>query len=178
MKFGIGQAVKRVEDRVLITGTGKFTDDIDVGEGLSAHFLRSAHAHAIVSSIDFKTASKLPGVHLIATQFELDHEKVGEIKCLDWVKNADGSDVVPTTRSPMARGIVRSVGDIIAMVVATTKEQALNAAELIEVNYEPLPAITDVDSALEADAPQLYPDYPGNKVFHWRVGNHEKALRV
>ena len=53
MKFGIGQAVKRVEDKVLITGTGKFTDDIDVGEGLSAHFLRSAHAHAIVSSIDF-----------------------------------------------------------------------------------------------------------------------------
>ena len=76
----------------------------------------------------------------------------------------------------MARGIVRSVGDIIAMVVATTKEQAINAAELIEVNYEPLPAITDVDSALEADAPQLYPDYPGNKVFHWRVGNHEEAL--
>ena len=176
MKFGSGQAVKRVEDKVLITGTGKFTDDIDVGEGLSAHFLRSAHAHAIVSSIDFETASKLPGVHLIATQFELDHERVGEIKCLDWVKNVDGSDIVPTTRPPMARGIVRSVGDIIAMVVATNKEQALNAAELIEVNYEPLPAITDVDSALEADAPQLYPDYPCNKVFHWRVGNHEEAL--
>ena len=56
MKFGIGQAVKRVEDKVLITGTGKFTDDIDVGEGLSAHFLRSAHAHAIVGSIDFEIA--------------------------------------------------------------------------------------------------------------------------
>ena len=58
MKFGIGQAVKRVEDKVLITGTGKFTDDIDVGEGLSAHFLRSAHAHAIVSSIDFENSIK------------------------------------------------------------------------------------------------------------------------
>ncbi len=177
MKFGIGQAVKRVEDRVLLTGLGRFTDDINVGEGLFVHFLRSIHAHAIVKLIDFEAASKLAGIHLIASQDALDAENIGEIHCLDLVKNSDGTEVSKTTRPPMARGIVRSVGDIVAMIVADTKEQALDAAELIRVKYETLPSVTDTYAALSPDAPQLYPNYPGNKVFHWRVGNHEETLR-
>ena len=72
MKFGIGQAVKRVEDKVLITGTGNFTDDVNVGEGMAIHFVRSAHAHANIKYINFEEASKRSGVKLIATQKELD----------------------------------------------------------------------------------------------------------
>ena len=135
MKFGIGQAVKRVEDQVLLTGYGKFTDDINIGEGLFVHFLRSIHAHANLKLINCEEASKLDGVHLIATQIALDEENIGEINCLDLVKNFDGTEVPTTTRPPMARDKVRSVGDIIAMVVADTKEQALNAAEMIIIDY-------------------------------------------
>ena len=69
LKFGMGQAVKRVEDRVLLTGSGRFTDDINVGEGLFVHFLRSIHAHAIVKLIDFEAASKLAGIHLLLTTY-------------------------------------------------------------------------------------------------------------
>ena len=177
MKFGIGQAVKRVEDQVLLTGHGKFTDDINIGEGLFVHFLRSTHAHANLNLVNCEEASKLDGVHLIATQIALDEENIGEINCLDLVTNSDGTEVSTTTRPPMARDKVRSVGDIIAMVVADTKEQALNAAEMIIIDYEPLPAVIDTNAALAPDAPQLYQNFPNNKVFHWRTGNHEETLR-
>ena len=177
MKFGIGQAVKRVEDKVLLTGSGKFTDDVNVGEGLAVHFLRSTHAHANIKFVDFERASKLDGVHLIASQMSLDADHVGEINCLDLVKNSDGTEISTVTRPPMARGIVRSVGDIIAMVVADTKEKALDAAESILVDYEPLSAVTDTRAALAPGAPQLYPIYPHNQVFHWRVGKYEETLR-
>ncbi len=177
MKFGIGQAVKRVEDKVLITGTGNFTDDVNVGEGMATHFVRSTYAHANVKHINFEEASKLPGVQLIVTQKELDDESIGEIECLDFVKNSDGSEISPTSRPPMARRVVRCVGDIVAMVIAETKEQALDAAELIEIEYEVLPAVVDTKSALAPNAPQLYIEYPGNQVFHWQVGNHDETLR-
>ena len=177
MKFGIGQAVKRVEDRALITGTGNFTDDINVGEGLAIHFVRSAHAHANITNINFEEALMLPGVKLIATQKELDDENIGEIECLDLVTNSDGSEISPTTRPPMARDIVRSVGDIVAMVIAHTKQQALDAAELIKIDFQVLPAVVDTKSALASDAPQLYSEFPRNQVFHWQTGNHKETMQ-
>ena len=177
MKFGIGQAVKRVEDKVLITGTGNFTDDVNVGEGMAIHFVRSAHAHANVKHINFEEASKRSGVKLIATQKELDDENIGEIECLDLVTNSDGSEISPSARPPMARGVVRCAGDIVAMVVAETKEQALDAAELIEIDYDVMPAVVDTKSALAPNAPQLYTQYPGNQVFHWQAGNHDETMQ-
>ena len=176
MKFGIGQAVKRVEDKVLITGTGNFTDDIHVGEGLATHFVRSPHAHANIKHINFEEAAVLPGVVLITTQKELDDENIGDIECLDLVTNSDDSEIIPTTRPPMARGVVRSVGDIVAMVIANTKEQALNAAEMIEIEFDVMPAVVDTASALSSGAPQLYPEYPRNQVFHWQAGNHDETI--
>ena len=177
MKFGIGQAVKRVEDKVLITGSGNFTDDVNVGEGMAIHFVRSAHAHANIKYINFEEASKRSGVKLIATQKELDDENIGEIECLDLVTNSDGSEISPSARPPMARGVVRCAGDIVAMVVAETKEQALDAAELIEIDYDAMPAVVDTESALAPKAPQLYTQYPGNRVFHWQAGNHDETMQ-
>ncbi|MDC3311647.1 xanthine dehydrogenase family protein molybdopterin-binding subunit [Alphaproteobacteria bacterium] len=176
MKFGIGQAVKRVEDKVLLTGTGNFTDDVNVGEGLAIHFVRSVHAHAQINKIEFEQASMQPGVHLIATQSDLDEDNIGEIQCLTLVDNLDGRELIPVSRPPMSRGIARCAGDIIAMIVADTKEQAIDASELIEIDYQPLEAVVDVISAQSDDAPQLYPEYPKNRVFQWRTGNHEATI--
>ena len=175
MKFGVGQRVKRIEDNNLLIGRGKYTDDYMPGDGLAVAFLRSPFAHAKLTHLDMGAARTSQGVHLTASQAEMDADNVGEIHCQQYVENRDGSQIPRTTKSAMARDIIRHAGDIVAMVVADTRQQALDAIELIDVDYAPMDAVCDVYDAVAQDAPQLYECYPNNTVFTWEAGTIDKA---
>ena len=175
MKFGVGQTVRRLEDDNLLIGKGKYTDDHMPGHGLAVAFLRSPFAHAQLTHLDMSTARTSEGIHLVAGQAEMDADNVGEIHCQQYVENRDGSQIPRTTKPAMARDIIRHAGDIVAMVVADTRQQALDAIELIDVDYAPMDAVCDVYEAVAPDAPQLYECYPRNTVFTWEAGTIDKA---
>ena len=175
MKFGIGQTVKRLEDRNLLTGKGAFTDDQMPGKGRAVAFLRAPFAHARITHLDLAAARGCDGVVLAACQADLDADNVGEIHCLFYPENRDGSKVAHTTKPPMARDIVRHAGDLVAMVVAETRQQAMDALDMIEVDFDPLDAVTDVYDAMAADAPQIHSEYKNNIVFDWEAGAIDKA---
>ena len=175
MKFGVGQTVKRIEDAKLLIGEGNFTDDQMPGHGLFVAFLRSPFAHAQLTHLDLSAARISEGVHLVAGQAEMDADNVGEIHCQQYVENRDGSQIPRTTKPAMVRDIIRHAGDIVAMVVAEKRQQALDAIELIDVDYAPMDAVCDVYEAVSPDAPQLYDCYPNNIVFTWEAGTIEKA---
>ncbi|HCD20375.1 MAG TPA: carbon monoxide dehydrogenase, partial [Alphaproteobacteria bacterium] len=172
MKFGVGQAIPRLEDARLITGQGRYTDDIDPGTGLAVAFLRAPMAHARLLSVDVSAAATLDGVHLVATQADLDADGVGEIQCMHWLKNEDGQTMTKVTHPAMVRDVNRTVGDVVAVVVADNDTIAQDAVELIDARYDSLPAVTDVYDAIAPGAPQLYAEYPDNIAFNWVEGNH------
>jgi len=173
MKFGVGQPIPRIEDPRLITGQGRYTDDIEPGTGLAVAFLRAPLAHARLVSLDISAASALDGVHLVVTQADLDADKVGEIKCQHRLTNADGEKMTLVNHPAMVRDVNRAAGDIVAAVIAETDTIALDAVELIDARYDSLAAVTDVYAALEDGAPQLYPEYPRNIAFDWVAGDHD-----
>ena len=175
MKFGIGQTVKRLEDQNLLTGKGAFTDDQMPGQGRTVAFLRAPFAHAAITHLDLSAARSADGVVLAACQADLDADNVGEIQCQFYPVNRDGSKVPKTTKPPMARELVRHAGDLVAMVVAETRQQAMDALDLIEVDYDPLEAVTDVYAAMQPEAPQLHSEYPNNIVFDWEAGTIDTA---
>ena len=175
MKFGIGQTVKRLEDQNLLTGKGAFTDDQMPGQGRAVAFLRAPFAHAGITHLDLSAARSADGVVLAACQADLDADNVGEIQCQFYPVNRDGSKVPKTTKPPMARELVRHAGDLVAMVVAETRQQAMDALDLIEVDYNPLEAVTDVYAAMQPEAPQLHSEYPNNIVFDWEAGTIDTA---
>ena len=178
MKFGVGQAVPRLEDSRLITGKGRYTDDIDPGTGLAVAFLRAPLAHARLVSVDIAAAAALDGVHLVATQADLDADGVGEIHCQHWLQNEDGETMTKVTHPAMVRDVNRAVGDVVAVVVAETDSIALDAVELIDARYDSLVAVTDVYDAIAPGAPQLYDAYPGNIAFNWVAGDHAATNAV
>ena len=177
MKFGIGQSVRRTEDQRLITGTGRYTDDISLPRQTHAYFLRSPHAHAKLIRINTEAARAAPGVIGIATGEDLKKAGLGPVPCMVPLKNRDGSDMPMPERTAIATGRVRFVGDIVAMVVAETHAQAKDAAELIEVEYGELPAVIGTMAALEAGAPQVWDFAKNNVVFDWTLGD-EAPMRA
>ena len=177
MKFGIGQTVKRIEDNSLIQGKGLYSDDNFPGEGAYVAFLRAPVAHADVTMLDISAAQNAEGVLLAASHADMEADGIGEIHCQNYVQNRDGSDVPRTTKSAMVKSRVRHAGDILAMVVAETKKHALDALEMIEVDFDILPAVCDVYAATTQEAPQLYACYPNNIVFDWEAGDIEKAQK-
>src|SRR5215470_17796881 len=138
-QFGIGQPVRRVEDRRFITGHGNYLDDI----------IRPRHAHAVIRAIDTKTANSAPGVLAAFTGEDLARDAIGTIPCLSAVINRDGSPAVLPPHPAIAHGRVRHVGDTVAMVVAESAAAARDAAELIAVDYQPLPAVVETAHALD-----------------------------
>ncbi|HUN50092.1 MAG TPA: xanthine dehydrogenase family protein molybdopterin-binding subunit, partial [Candidatus Sulfotelmatobacter sp.] len=170
-QFGIGQAVRRKEDVRFITGTGRFTDDIGLADQAHIYFLRSPHAHAEVKRIDAGAARRAPGVLGVFTAAEV--AGLGRIKCAApaQLKNRDGSDYFNPGRSQLAADRVRHVGDPLAMVVAESLAAAKDAAELIEVDYVPLPAVTDPLAAIRPGAPQLWDGARNNIALDWELGD-------
>jgi carbon-monoxide dehydrogenase large subunit len=171
-----GAAVRRREDPRLITGHGLFVDDIRLPGMLYAAILRSPHAHARIRRIDVSRARALPGVVAVYTGQDL-RGKVGAIPCAWLIPNADLK--VPE-HPPLAVDTVRYVGDGVAVVVAEDRGIARDALDLIEVDYEVLPAVTDAEQAMAPGAPQLHASVPGNVAFHWKVsgGDVEAAFRA
>ena len=172
-KFGIGQPVRRVEDQRFITGEGRYTDDINLPGQAYGYVLRSPTAHARIASLDVTAAKAAPGVLLVVTAAELD----ASMPCLIPITNRDGSQRADPKHPILCKDEVNYVGDQVAFVVAETRTQAKDAAELIEVEYADLPAVADTAKALAAGAPQVHPEAPGNLAFDWHHGD-EAAVKA
>jgi carbon-monoxide dehydrogenase large subunit len=168
-KYAIGQPVLRSEDPVLVRGEGRFTDDVSVAGQLYAVMVRSRHAHGVIKKIDTEAARKMKGVLGVYTAAEL--ASYGTLKCIVPFKNRDGSEMKKPARHALATDRVRFVGDPVAFVVADTINRAKDAAEAVEVDIEPLPAVTDPEQAVNAGAPQLYDDVPGNVALDYHFGD-------
>ncbi|MGM0584764.1 MAG: xanthine dehydrogenase family protein molybdopterin-binding subunit, partial [Pseudomonadota bacterium] len=168
-KFGVSQPVVRKEDVRLLTGHGRFIDDIAPAEAAHAFFLRSPVAHADIKAIDASAAREAPGVVGILTGPELS-ERIDNSLDGARIKNRDGSTGAKTRRPALADARVRHVGEAVAVVLAETLDQARDAAELIEVDYEDLPAA--VGTAEATEGPEVHPDAaPGNVAFDWAFGD-------
>ncbi len=181
VKFGIGQPVPRVEDRRLLRGEGRYTDDIDLPGQARAFVVRSPWAHARVLSIDTVRAIRSPGVLGVFTASDLAADGVGGLPNLlaaSDLTRPDGSPVYTPPRPALAEGKVAFVGDPVAFVVAETVLQARDAAERVEVEYETLPGIPTLAVATAPGAPALWDECADNVSFRMRVGDHERAARA
>ena len=170
-KFGIGQPVRRSEDRRFLTGTGRYTDDISLPDQAYAYVLRSPHAHAALRGIDIKDAQASAGVLCVLTAADADADGLGVLPSYGLVANRDGRENTVPPHPVLARGRVRHVGDAVALVVADTYAQARDAAEMIEVSYEALPVVIDTAKATQADVAQVWDDQPNNTSFDWELGD-------
>src|SRR5271166_392309 len=177
-QFGIGQPVRRVEDRRFITGRGNYVDDIQRPRQAYAFMLRSPHAHARIGAIDTTAARSAPGVLGVFSGDDLAQDGIGTIPCLSAVTNRDGSPSVLPPHPAIARDRVRHVGDTVAMVVAETTAAGRDAAELITVDYDPLPAVVDTGRALDRGQPLVWDEAPGNLCFDWEVGDGPAVARA
>ncbi|MFO1271469.1 MAG: xanthine dehydrogenase family protein molybdopterin-binding subunit [Rubrivivax sp.] len=166
----IGKSVARREDARFLTGRGQYTDDIVLPGQTYGVFLRSPHAHAKIKSLNTAAAAKAPGVLGIFTG---EHFKaVGGLPCGWLINNIDGTPMKEPKHPVLADGKVRYVGDRVALVVAETLAQAKDAANLIEVDYEVLPAVIDMASAAKAPA-NVHDDAPGNRCYLWHIGDKD-----
>ena len=169
-----GSGIRRREDPRLITGQASYTDDIKLPGLVHAAILRSPHAHARIMSIDADAARSAPGVVAVYTGADTDGV-LNPIPCA-WVVPDSDTKTVPYP--PIAKDVVRYVGDAVAVVVAESRYQAEDAVERINVNYETLPAVISPEAAMQEGAPQLHEDAPNNQAFHWVVagGDAEAAF--
>ena len=168
---GIGASVVRKEDRRLITGKGRYVDDIKLQGMTHAHFIRSPHAHARVKHIDSSAAMQMPGVVGVLTGQQIVDDKVGNLICGWAITSKDGTPMKMGAWPAMAPETVRFAGQAVAVVIAETKNQAKDAAEAVVVTYEELPAAADIRAAIKPGAPQLHPEAPGNIVYDWSIGD-------
>ena len=174
LKFGVGQSVPRQEDPKLLQGQGRYTDDLTLPGQLYAHVVRSPYAHAVLKGMDVSEALAAPGVHAVLTADDL--AGYGDMTCALPLKNADGSPLRTTHRPALARDKLRFVGDPVAVVVAETREQAKDAAELVALDVETLDAVTEASTA--DTAPLLYDDIARNCVLDFAFGDATKVAEA
>lgn len=165
----IGEPIKRVEDRRFTTGTGQYTDDIVLPRMTHAHIVRSPFAHARIRSVNSTATQNAPGVVAVLTGE--DFKEIGGVPCGWQVDFKDGTTMREPKHPILVADKVRHVGDAVAVVIAETKAQAKDGAELLEVDYEELPAVTDSTAALQSGAPRVHDDLPDNMVFDWELGD-------
>jgi carbon-monoxide dehydrogenase large subunit len=147
-KFGIGQSVKRFEDPRLVRGEGRFHDDVNLPGQAYAVLVRSLHAHARILSIDTTAAAAVPGVMAVFTGADLARDGLGTMKMTLKRKRPDGSPMFAPAHRGLTQDRVRYVGDPIGLVIAETLAQAEDAAELVRVEYGPLPSVTSTAEAV------------------------------
>ncbi|MTH97783.1 xanthine dehydrogenase family protein molybdopterin-binding subunit [Roseibium sp. RKSG952] len=172
-KFGIGAPVRRKEDASLITGHGRYTDDHQPDGCLHAYMLRSSMAHARITVGDVNDALALPGVHLVLTAADIADLKPMPTKAR--MRQVDGTAHDCPVQPVLCSDHVRYVGDAIAFIVADSVHIAKSAAELIEVDYDPLDVVTGVEEPLEAGAPLVWPEHGTNQAFVLGHGDKEKC---
>ena len=178
MKFAVGQPVKRIEDTRLITGEGKFTDDLKLPDMVYGVFLRSPYAHAKITSINYEEALKMPGVVEIFTGERLQDEGLSHMSVIDFLQNKDGTPMNASKRPILAVDKVRHVGDPVVFILADTTNQALDASELIEISYDELPCVTDTSKALNSDSPILFEEFGSNSAVDWELGSEDEWKMV
>ena len=175
MRFGLGQAAPRVEDQRFLTGGGRYTDDIDLAGQAWAHMLRSPHAHARIRSVDVEAACSAPGVLAVFTGSDVAADGLGNMPSLAAklvpLERPDGSPMFQPPCPALVRDKVAFVGDYVAFVVAESRSQAQEAAELVEVDYEPLPANVRTADAGAGGAPAVWDDCPDNICFRLEMGD-------
>jgi aerobic carbon-monoxide dehydrogenase large subunit len=165
----IGESVLRKEDYRFLTGAGQYTDDITLTRMAHAVFVRSPHAHALVKSVDTRAAKSAPGVIGVLEGKDVANDKINGLPCGWLITSTDGQPMKEPPHPILALDKVRYVGDHVVMVVAETLEQAKNAAELVEVDYEPLSAVVDVRDAKGGAA--LHDIAPDNHCYKWAIGD-------
>lgn len=161
-KYGIGQPVLRFEDPRLLRGQGRFVNDVNLPGQAYAVFVRSPHAHAKIRSIDTKAASGAPGVAAVLTGHDVVADGLGMPKANMPRKRPDGKPMFAPQRPALVTDRVRYVGDPVAMVIADTLAQAKDAAELVEIDYEPIPSVTLTEDTVKPGAPAVWDDCPDN----------------
>ncbi|HWI36411.1 MAG TPA: xanthine dehydrogenase family protein molybdopterin-binding subunit [Burkholderiales bacterium] len=169
----IGDSVPRTEDPTLLSGKGRYTDDVNEPGQAYAYIVRSQHAHGVLKGINAEAAKAMPGVLAVYTAADL--AAYGPHKCALDFKMRDGTPMKRPVRKSLASGKVRYVGDPVACVVAQTALQAKDAAEAVEVDIDPLPAVTLPSEAAKPGAPQLYDDVPGNVQLDFLWGEPDKV---
>ena len=174
-EFAIGQSVARFEDPRLVTGRGSYVDDIVLPRMAVGFVLRSPHGHARIRSIDTSAAKTAPGVLAVLTGANWEASGLGDLPVPGGLKRRDGSDLYRPRYPALVKDRVRWIGDYVAFIVAETLNQAKDAAELIDVDYEPLPAVVSTAEAAEKGAPLVWDDCPDNICFVSLLGDKEKT---
>jgi len=167
----IGARIQRKEDYRFLTGAGQYTDDVTLPRQTHAAFVRSPHAHAKIKSINAAKAKAAPGVLAVYTGEDIAAAKLGGLPCGWLITDVNGQPMKEPPYPVIAQGKVRHVGERVAVVVAETLEQARDAAELVQVDYEVLAAVADGRLARAKGAPQLHDVAPDNTCYVWALGD-------
>jgi carbon-monoxide dehydrogenase large subunit len=167
----IGARVARKEDYRFLTGAGQYTDDVILPHQSYAAFVRSPHAHAKIKSINTAKAKNAPGVLAVFTGDDLAAAKVGGLPCGWLITDVNGQPMKEPPHPCLAQGKARYVGDQVAVVIAETLDQARDAAELVEVNYEPLKAVVDPAKARTQGGVPVHDAAPDNTCYVWALGD-------
>lgn len=172
----IGKAVKRVEDKRFVTGKGRYTDDIVLPNMAYAYIIRSPYAHAKIVSIDSSAATKAEGVVAVYTGKHIADAGIAGVPC-GWQVNFKNGDTMKEPPHPLlAIDKVRHMGDAVAVVIADSLSIARDAADLVEIEYEELPAVVNAKKATEKGAPLVHEDAPNNLCFDWELGNPKEEV--
>jgi len=171
---GIGAPVRRKEDQRFLSGKGNYTDDINRPGQLHAYLKRSDRPHARINSINIAAAQAAPGVVAVFTGADMAADNIGGLPCGWQIHNKDGSPMAEPPHPVLAQGKVRHVGDPIAVVIAETKQQAKDAAELLDIDLTDLPAVATMAAAQAAGAATVHDEVAGNICYDWHLG--DKAI--
>ena len=171
LRFGSGRGAIRSEDAALVTGAGQFTDDINLPGQAYAAFVRASVAHATIRKVDVVAATRMPGVLAVITGQDIAAENIGGIAPVASFDGRDGKPMYQANMPVLARDRVRFVGEAVAMVVAETPGQALDAAEAVDVSFDQLAAAADVERAIASGAPAVWPEVPDNVALDWEHGD-------
>ncbi len=173
--FGIGQPVRRVEDVRFLTGRGRFVDDMELPHQAHAVVVLSPHAHARIRRIDPSAVRAAPGVICVLTGEDVKADRLGGLLPKFMPEDAGGPKGLRTRRPILVADRVRCVGDRVALVVAETLAQARDAAERLVIDYEPLPAVANIEDAVKAGAPAVWDECPGNVSFMLANGDEKST---
>ena len=177
-RFGASRSQKRLEDDRLLTGKGRYSDDLEFPRQCWLVLARSPHAHAKISGIDLGAAKAANGVIAAWTMADLRADGVGHIPFPPLFKRADGSPMAAPPRTPLAEGKVFYVGQPVAAIVAETRVQAQDAAELLAIEYEDLPCVVDAKAAIAPGAPLVWPEATGNIAAQTEYGDAAKVAEA
>ena len=177
-EYGFGQSLLRREDERLLTGHGRFTGDIDLPRQAHGQVLRSPHAHAEIRAVDASAAKEALGVLAVLTGADAMADGLGRLPGPGGSPSKGGPRPITPSQPLLAQDRVRYLGEPVAFVVAESGSAAQDAAELIEIAYEPLPCVTGTAAAVEPGAPRLWDEAPGNVSLHWEMGDRDACARA